>query len=77
MAFFTVSDVARDISSRCGQPVSPQVIANLFYRRELDDGRCPVVGRQRLIPPDYVPAIEAALRLHGRLPAEFGGVHHV
>ena len=61
----TVSDVARDISHRTGITVPPQVISNLFYKRYLDDSRCPVVGRFRLIPADYIPTIEAALHRLG------------
>lgn len=67
----SVSDVARRISRQAGISIPPQVISNLFYTRRLDDRRCPVVGRQRQIPDDYVPAIEAALRAHGfLLPTE-------
>ena len=66
----TVSEVAREITERTGTTVVPQTIANLFYQRKLDDRRCPVVGRVRLIPEKYVPTIEAVLRAHGFLPAE-------
>jgi len=69
----TVSEVARDITDRTGTTVVPQAIANLFYRRKLDDRRCPVAGRVRLIPRGYVPTIEAVLREHGFLPAEAAG----
>jgi len=64
----TVSEVAREITERTGTTVVPQTIANLFYQRKLDDRRCPVVGRARLIPEKYVPT--AVLRAHGLLPAE-------
>ncbi|HEV8068653.1 MAG TPA: hypothetical protein VGP76_13025 [Planctomycetaceae bacterium] len=66
----TVSDVARDIENRTGQTVSPQEISNLFYRRILDHRRCPLTGRVRLIPPDYLPGIEQVLRERGILSAE-------
>ena len=65
-----VSQVARDITARTGHTVSPQVVANLFYRRQLDDERCPIVGRFRLIPRDYIPEIEAVLRTRGLLPED-------
>jgi len=68
MDFLSVSDVARAVSARSGHTISPQTIANLFYKRKLDDDHCPVVGRGRLIPPTYVPTIEAVLREHGYLP---------
>jgi hypothetical protein len=53
----TVSEAARFLSRQAGQTVSPQDISNLFYKRHLDDVRCPVVGRCRLIPEDYLPVI--------------------
>jgi hypothetical protein len=61
--WFTVSDVARKIEG-----ARPKDITDLFYQRKLDDARCPVVGGRRLIPVDYVPQIEQALRNAGRLP---------
>ena len=64
----TVSEAARDISARTGHVVSPQSIAGLFYRRRLNDALCPIAGRVRLIPPNYVATIEAVLREHGYLP---------
>ena len=60
---FTVSDAARRIPG-----ARPKDISDLFYLRKLDDAKCPVVGGRRLIPPDYLPEIEAALRNAGRLP---------
>ena len=60
----TVSEVARQIGGR------PKDISDLFYLRKLDDARCPVVGGRRLIPEDYIPTIEQALRDAGRLPLE-------
>ena len=62
MNHFTVSDAGR----RFG--VAPRVISDLFYARKLDDRRCPIVGRVRLIPADYLPDIETALRQAGHLP---------
>ena len=60
----TVSDVGR----RYGVP--PRVISDLFYGRKLDDQRCPIIGGRRLIPIDYLPEVEAALRRAGHLPVE-------
>jgi hypothetical protein len=59
--YHTVSQAAR----RWGVP--PRLISDLFYSRRLDDARCPIVGGRRLIPDDYMPEIEAALRHAGRL----------
>lgn len=65
MQHLTVSEVARQVSRDTGTTVAPHVITNLFYRRYLDDEKCPVVGRVRLIPSDYVPVIVAELRARG------------
>jgi hypothetical protein len=70
MKRFTVSQIARRLSRKTGRPVSPQVISNFFYKRYLDDERCPVVGGSRLIPEDYLPTIELVLRERGELPLE-------
>jgi hypothetical protein len=61
MQHLIVSEVARRIGAR------PKDISDLFYQRRLDGARCPIVGGRRLIPVDYVPVIEAALRASGRL----------
>ena len=45
-------------------------IGDLFYKRYLDDDRCPVVGRFRLIPEEYLPTIERVLRERGLLFAD-------
>jgi hypothetical protein len=63
----TVGAVARDIAERTGTSVPPHVISNLYYRRILDNDLCRVVCGVRLIPPDYVPVIEAELRRRGFL----------
>jgi hypothetical protein len=65
---FTVSDAARRIPG-----ARPKDISSLFYLRKLDDALCPVVGGRRLIPPDYLPQIEEALRQAGRLPEQVEG----
>jgi hypothetical protein len=61
MPYLIVSDVARRLGAR------PRDISDLFYRRILDDGCCPIIGGRRLIPEDYLPVIEGILRDHGRL----------
>jgi hypothetical protein len=62
MRHLIVSEVARRIGG-----ANPKDISDFFYLRKLDDARCPIVGGRRLIPEDYIPAIEAALRAAGRL----------
>ena len=60
-----VSEAARTLSYQLGEVVRPRDITELFYRRVLDDGRCPIVGGRRLIPRDFLPAIVVALRGRG------------
>lgn len=68
--YFSVSDVARRLGA------CPKDISDLFYRRELRDDRCPIIGGRRLIPESYVPEIERALRRHRLLPFQARGEVH-
>lgn len=72
MQNFRVSAIARQVSEETGVVVPPHLISTLFYKRRLDDKRCPVVGGHRLIPSDYIPAIKQALRDQGALPPTEG-----
>jgi len=63
----TVSEVARQLDAK------PRDITDLFYRRELRDDLCPIVGGRRLIPESYVPLIEMALTRRGRTVGQGGG----
>jgi hypothetical protein len=65
MRQFSVSDAARELSRRTGWTIRPRLISDLFYQRRLDDGRCPIVGRFRLISEDYLAEIEEVLRAEG------------
>jgi hypothetical protein len=67
MSVTSVGGAARKIADLTGCTVHPHQISNLFYRGQLDDERCPIVGRARLIPVDYIPAIVAELRRRGLL----------
>ena len=62
--FISVSDLARKLNCR------PRDISDAFYDRVLNDSACPVVGRRRLIPMDYVPTIRKVLRSRGALKCE-------
>jgi hypothetical protein len=64
MRLFIVSEVARQIGAL------PRDISDLFYQRKLDDQRCPIIGGRRLVPEDYLEAIEQSLRILGRLRTE-------
>lgn len=57
--YLTVSEVARR------HRIPPRRISDLFYQRKLDDDVCPVVAGRRLIPVEYLPVVEAALRSRG------------
>lgn len=60
-----VSEAARTLSDPLGEVVRPRDISELFYRRRLEDDRCPIVGGRRLIPRDYLPATAEALKGRG------------
>jgi hypothetical protein len=64
VSFLTASGAAERIPG-----AKPKDISDLFYQRKLDTSRCPVLAGRRLIPPEYLDEIEAALRAAGRLPA--------
>lgn len=57
-----VSEAARTLSAQMGEVVRPRDISELFYRRRLEDERCPIVGGRRLIPRDYLSTIASALK---------------
>jgi hypothetical protein len=63
MSFTTMGEIADKYGIR------PRHISDLFYARQLDGKRCPVVNGRRLIPTNYVPKIVQALRDAGRLEA--------
>jgi hypothetical protein len=56
MSSLSISEAARRLGAR------PREISDLFYQRRPSDKHCPVVGGRRLIPLEYLPEIEAALR---------------
>jgi hypothetical protein len=60
----SVGEVARQIPG-----ARPQDITALFYRGELRDDLCPIVAGRRLIPPEYVELIRAALNRRGHILA--------
>lgn len=65
MRFLTVSGAARQISARQRVTIAPHLISDLFYKRLLDDQKCPVLGGRRVIPSDYLPQIEKVLGQRG------------
>ena len=70
MPVISVGGAAHKIKDLTGCTVHPQQISNLFYRGHLDNDRCPIVGRARLIPVDYIPEIVAELRRRGLLEVQ-------
>ena len=69
----TIGDIARQLGVMAGKDVPPRVISDLFYKRVLSTERCPILGGRRLVPVDYVPVIERALRDRGMIPGPAGG----
>jgi hypothetical protein len=67
--YLSVSDAARKLGAR------PRDITDLFYRRELRDDLCPIVGGRRMIPESYLELIAMALR-RKRLPVSQNGGGH-
>lgn len=63
----TVSGAAREIERRHKCPVRPKDISTLLYERLVDDGLCPIVAGHRMISPDVLPRIEAALIERGMI----------
>ena len=64
MSHLSVSEAARRLGAK------PKDISDLFYRRELRDDLCSIVGGRRLIPESYLDMIRMALRRHGRPVAQ-------
>jgi hypothetical protein len=56
-----------DAAQRLG--VRPKVLCDLLWTRAIDVDRCPLIGRTRAIPVDYLPQIRAVLAEKGKLPA--------
>jgi hypothetical protein len=52
--FFSVTEAAEEVEKRIGQPVKARELSDLLYHRRLSWERCPMVGRVRLIPRDYL-----------------------
>lgn len=57
----SVGEAARQLGA------NPKDISDLFYRRELRDDLCPIVGGRRVIPGGYLDAIRSALKRRGRI----------
>lgn len=56
MSFTTITAVARKI------PCNPKDISDAFYRRQLSNEECPMIGNRRLIPTSYVPTIRRLMK---------------
>ena len=59
MTYLSVSQAARRLNAR------PRDISDLFYRRQLRDDLCPIVGGRRLIPEEYLDMIATELTRTG------------
>lgn len=60
-----VGQVAAEVGRRLGREVTPREVTALFYDRHLPESLGPVVGGRRLIRPEAVDRIVAALRDRG------------
>ncbi len=65
MRHFTVSQTASLLTRTTGEIILPHTLSNLLYKRLLDATRCPIVGRCRMIPIDYLSTVERVLRNRG------------
>lgn len=45
--------------------VKPRVLSDAFYDGRLDESRCPIVGKTRVIPAAYLESIAIELRRAG------------
>jgi hypothetical protein len=68
-SLLSVGEAAAALTQQLGVAVRPRSISALFYDGQLRNDLCPLVGGRRLIPHDYLPLVEAALRRRGVLPA--------
>ncbi len=71
--YWTVGEIAREVSDRTGVAIRPRDITDLFYSLQIPGVRCPIIGGRRLIPRDVIPVIMAALSRRGRIPVSGGG----
>lgn len=70
--FLSVGQAARQIGAL------PRAITDAFYAGLLREDICPIMAGRRMIPPDYLPAIEMVLKRLGKLhrqTAEQGASH--
>jgi hypothetical protein len=65
---FTVGEVARELSRQCGVKILPQKLTLLFYTGKLDEDRCQIVAKRRMIPESYIQEIRATLEARGVVP---------
>jgi hypothetical protein len=56
MPFYSITELADKFG------VSPKRISDLFFRRELDPTKCIVKAGRKLIPENYLPQVERALK---------------
>jgi hypothetical protein len=54
--YISVGEAADELSVR------PRLLSDMFYGRQLNTERCPVVAGRRLIPRDYLPEIAEVIR---------------
>jgi hypothetical protein len=60
-SLLSAAEVAEEMGEVCGLPVRARDVSDLFYWGLLDGKRCPLVGRFRVIPRDYLPEVRRVL----------------
>jgi len=68
----TVSEAARRIEDEYGGRVTPKLLSDLIYRRQIPDTAYASIGGRRLILAGHLDEIVAALRDRGHLSEERG-----
>jgi hypothetical protein len=57
----SMTEAAGEIGEVYELPVRARDLSDLFYQGKLDNERCPIVGRFRVIPRDYLPEVRRVL----------------
>jgi hypothetical protein len=55
--YLTVTEAAAACGKIGGERVEPRELSDALYQGRLDRDRCPLAGRVRLIPRDYLPEV--------------------
>jgi hypothetical protein len=62
---FGVGELAELVSKQLGRQVNPREISDAIYQSRIPRDRCPLVGRNRVIPADLLPELRRVLQQNG------------